>query len=214
MVLHPILTGDLDDAATGIRIRQLESAEAMILGLGATIEARDPWTRGHCQRLARYTAALSKSLGLENGDVCALERGGFLHDIGKIAVPDRVLLKHGSLDPQESRVMREHPAVGDGLCAGLRSLSKVRPIVRHHHERLDGSGYPDGLKQGQVPLVAQIVGIVDVFDAMTTLRPYRAVRSRGEAFDVLRGEASKGWRDQELVDEFVKVAQESRPAES
>lgn len=211
-----------DSAELGARVRslvslkrhtdELESAEAVILGLGAMIEARDPCTRGHCQRLARYAAALGKWLGLDNGDLCALTRGGFLHDIGKIAVPDRVLLKHGSLDPQEARVMREHPVVGDGLCAGLRSLNKVRPIVRHHHERLDGSGYPDGLKQGQVPLLAQIVGIVDVFDAMTTLRPYRAARSREDAFDVLRQEASKGWRDRELVDEFVKVAGELDPA--
>src|SRR6476620_2939655 len=105
---------------------ELESAEAVILGLGATIEARDPSTNGHCQRLAHYATTLGKSLGLDASDLAALERGGFLHDIGKIAVPDAVLLKDGKLDPQESRVMRKHPIVGDSLCAGLRSLSKVR----------------------------------------------------------------------------------------
>src|SRR5439155_11653585 len=119
---------------------ELESAEAVLLGLGATIEARDPCTRGHCQRLARYATRLGRSLGLDEADLAALDRGGFLHDIGKIAVPDSVLLKGGALDAQESRVMREHPVIGDALCAGLRSFSKVRPIVRHHHERLDGSG--------------------------------------------------------------------------
>src|SRR5207244_2993400 len=121
---------------------ELESAEAIILGLGATIEARDPCTRGHCQRLAIYATRLGESLALDSADLSALERGAFLHDIGKIAVPDSVLLKHGKLDPIETLVMREHPLVGDALCAGMRSLKSVRPIVRHHHEHLDGSGYP------------------------------------------------------------------------
>lgn len=184
---------------------ELESAEAVILGLGATIEARDPCTRGHCQRLANYATTLGHSLGLDGDDLHALERGGFLHDIGKIAVPDAVLLKDGKLDPSESKVMREHPVVGDGLCAGFRSLQNVRPIVRSHHERLDGTGYPDGLKNTQVPLLAQIVAIVDVFDALTTERPYRAAQPREEALEVLAEEASKGWRDRSLVEAFASV---------
>ena len=189
---------------------ELESAEAVILGLGATIEARDPTTQGHCERLASYATSLGRSLGLDETDLGALERGGFLHDIGKIAVPDAVLLKDGKLDQQESRVMREHPVVGDALCSGLRSLNNVRPIVRHHHERLDGSGYPDGLRSTAVPLLAQIVGVVDVFDALTSERPYHAARTRAEALDVLTTEASKGWRDRALVDALVDVL--DRPA--
>jgi putative two-component system response regulator len=185
----------------------LESAEAVILGLGATIEARDPCTNGHCQRLAHYATRLGRSLGLIEADLGALERGGFLHDIGKIAVPDRVLLKDGKLDQQEARVMRKHPVVGDTLCAGLRSLQKVRPIVRYHHERLDGSGYPDGLRNGEVPLLAQIISVVDVFDALTTQRPYHAARPCEEAFEVLTDEASKGWRDRALVDAFVGLVE-------
>ena len=184
---------------------ELESAEAVIMGMGATIEARDPTTNGHCQRLAYYATRLGRSLNLEESDLAALERGGFLHDIGKIAVPDSVLLKGGQLDPDESRVMRRHPIVGDNLCSGLRSLNKVRPIVRHHHERLDGTGYPDGLRNGEVPLLAQIVSVVDVFDALTTERPYRAARPADEAFQVLADEAANGWRDRVLVDEFVQV---------
>lgn len=187
---------------------ELESAEAVILGLGATIEARDPSTRGHCQRLSFFARALGRSLGLDESDLGALDRGGFLHDIGKIAVPDSVLLKEGKLDEHESRVMREHPIVGDALCAGLRSLQAVRPIVRHHHERLDGTGYPDGLRNADVPLLAQIVGIVDVFDALTSERPYRAAQPRDVAFEVLVDEASKGWRDRALVDAFVDIALE------
>jgi len=192
----------------------LESAEAVLLGLGATIEARDPCTRGHCQRLAAYATSLGRSLGLDDADLSALERGGFLHDIGKIAVPDSVLLKEGKLDPQESRVMQEHPVVGDALCSGLNSLRTVRPIVRHHHERLDGSGYPDGLKNTEVPLLAQIVSIVDVFDALTTERPYRSARPYGEAFEVLSAEASKGWRDRALVDAFVTIVEQAPDAGS
>jgi putative two-component system response regulator len=184
---------------------ELESAEAVIMGMGATIEARDPSTNGHCQRLAYYATRLGEALSLDESDLAALERGGFLHDIGKIAVPDAVLLKGGQLDPHESRVMRKHPIVGDNLCAGLRSLSKVRPIVRHHHERLDGTGYPDGLRNGEVPLLAQIVGVVDVFDALTTSRPYREARPAEEGLQVLTDEASKGWRDRALVDAFVQV---------
>jgi putative two-component system response regulator len=184
---------------------ELESAEAVILGLAATIEARDPSTNGHCQRLAYYATQLGRSLNLGESDLAALERGGFLHDIGKIAVPDSVLLKDGSLDPHESRVMRKHPIIGDSLCTGLRSLNKVRPIVRHHHERLDGTGYPDGLRNAEVPLLAQIIGVVDVFDALTTERPYRAARPAEEAYQVLTDESSKGWRDRVLVDAFVDL---------
>jgi cyclic di-GMP phosphodiesterase len=120
-------------------------------------------------------------------------------------VPDAVLLKDGKLDHQETRVMREHPVVGDALCAGLRSLNNVRPIVRHHHEKLDGSGYPDGLRNTAVPLLAQIVGIVDVYDALTSDRPYHHARSREDALEVLGTEASKGWRDRVLVDAFADV---------
>ncbi len=184
---------------------ELESAEAIILGLGATIEARDPTTQGHCERLVSYATSLGTSLGLDDTDLDALARGGYLHDIGKIAVPDAVLLKDGKLDQQETRVMREHPVVGDALCAGLRSLNNVRPIVRHHHERLDGSGYPDGLRNTAVPLLAQIVSVVDVYDALTSERPYHHARPQEEAFDVLTSEASKGWRDRALVDAFVDV---------
>lgn len=191
---------------------ELESAEAVMLGLAATIEARDPLTKGHCQRLARYATALGRAIALDDREVDALGRGGFLHDIGKIAVPDHVLLKGGALDPQETRVMREHPLVGDALCSGMRSLRRVRPIVRHHHELLDGTGYPDGLRNGQVPLLAQIVGIVDVFDALTTTRPYRIAWSPELALEELHQQSSRGLRDRDLVDMFVGVLAASSAA--
>src|SRR5207244_4381751 len=123
---------------------------------------------------ARDGAALGRDLGLSEEDIDALERGAFLHDIGKIGIPDAILLKPARLTPDEHEQMKQHTIIGDRLCGELRSLRRVRPIVRHHHERIDGSGYPDGLAGDAIPLVAQITGIVDVFDAITTARPYKA----------------------------------------
>jgi putative two-component system response regulator len=184
--------------------------DGVALALTAAIEARDLETGEHCQQLGFMGERIAILMGLPELTRTSIRIGGFLHDIGKIAVPDHVLLKGGALDPQETRVMREHPLVGDALCAGMRSLRAVRPIVRHHHERLDGTGYPDGLRHRQVPLLAQIVGIVDVFDALTTARPYRSPVLHDQAFDELLLESAKGWRDRELVDTFVEVVSATR----
>jgi putative two-component system response regulator len=184
---------------------ELDSAESVILSLGLTVEARDPNTRGHCQRLARYGVALGAKIGLGEEDLEALHRGGYLHDIGKIAVPDAILMKRGPLTTEEMDVMKLHPVTGDRLCGNLRALSRVRPIVRHHHERLDGSGYPDGLRGSAIPLLAQIVAIVDVYDALTTERPYKAAWPVRKAIEALDGEAGRGWRDRELTDVFVAL---------
>src|SRR6266851_3471481 len=163
----------------------LDSAESVIVSLALTIEARDAYTNGHCQRLAGYAAALGHSIGLGEDDIASLERGGFLHDIGKVGIPDRVLIKPGRLTPDEYEIIQCHTVIGDKLCGGLRSLKRVRPIVRHHHERLDGSGYPDGLRGDDIPLLAQIMSIVDLFDAVTTTRPYRPAQSAHHAGDEL-----------------------------
>src|SRR5262249_4926925 len=159
---------------------------SLFLTLGRIIEARDPYTEGHCERLADYATALGERLELEQADIAALYRGAFLHDIGKIGIPDRVLLKRGRLTKTEYSQMKRHPAIGDELCATVRSLERVRPIVRHHHERVDGRGYPDGLRGDSIPLLAQIVSVVDVFDALTTTRPYRQAVSARAAFDMLK----------------------------
>ena len=185
----------------------LDSADSVILSLGLTIEARDATTDGHCQRLARYAAALGRALGLDTDDIAALERGGFLHDVGKVGIPDAVLLKPGRLTPDEYTCIKQHTIIGDRLCGELRSLRNVRPIVRHHHERLDGSGYPDGLCGDAIPLLAQIMGIVDVFDALTTERPYKGALSFAQAADELRGEAARGWRCADLVGTFLDRVQ-------
>jgi putative two-component system response regulator len=187
----------------------LESAEAVMLTLGETIEARDAYTDGHCQRLAAYAVTLGRVLGLDQDDLAALEHGGFLHDIGKVGVPDALLLKPASLTAEEHHRMQQHTIIGDRLCGGLRSLGRVRGIVRHHHERLDGSGYPDGLRGDAIPLLAQVIGIVDVYDALTTARPYKAALPVERACDVLAGEARRGWRQQGLVDMFVHAISEA-----
>jgi putative two-component system response regulator len=181
---------------------ELDTAEAVIVSLALTIEARDQYTEGHCHRLAAYASTLGRHLGLPEDDVSALARGGFLHDIGKVGIPDAVLLKAGRLTPAEYDVMKQHTVIGDRLCGELRSLLRVRPIVRHHHERLDGSGYPDGLQGDEIPLLAQIVGIVDVFDALTTARPYRRPKSATAAVDEIRAEVARGLHSPDLVDAF------------
>ena len=184
---------------------ELDSAEAVILSLALTIEARDPYTRGHCERLARYATALGARLELGDDQQVALHRGGFLHDVGKIGIPDTVLLKSGPLDPAEFAVMQQHPVIGDSLCRELRLLEDVRPIVRHHHERLDGTGYPDQLSGDRIPLLAQIMSIVDAYDAMTTERPYKPAMTPDHARQELRDDAAKGWKSATLVEDFVSI---------
>jgi putative two-component system response regulator len=182
----------------------LESIESVMVSLALTIEARDRTTSGHCQRLAQYATALGRTLGLAADDVSALARGGFLHDLGKVGIPDAVLLKHGPLAPDEYELIKQHTLIGDRLCGKLRSLRKVSPIVRHHHERLDGSGYPDGLRGETTPLLAQIMGVVDVFDALTTERPYRPALPPAWAAAELRREVARGWLRADLVGTFLE----------
>ena len=187
----------------------LDSAESVIVSLALTIEARDAYTDGHCQRLARYGVALGRAIGCQQEDLDALQRGGFLHDIGKVGIPDAVLLKGGRLTADEYDVIKQHTVIGDRLCGSLRSLKRVRPIIRYHHERLDGTGYPDGLRGNEIPLLPQIIGIVDVFDALTTERPYKRALSLEEAARELAAEAARGWRNRELVDIFIGLMCES-----
>jgi putative two-component system response regulator len=177
----------------------LDSAESVIVSLALTIEARDACTDGHCQRLAAYAAAVGQQLGLGEADVSALRKGGFLHDIGKIGIPDAILLKPTALTREEFAVMQQHTVIGDRLCGELRSLRMVRPIVRHHHERLDGSGYPDGLAGDAIPLLAQIMSVVDVFDALTTERPYKRSRRVPDALEEIEREVRLGWRPRSIV---------------
>lgn len=183
----------------------LDSAESVILSLARTVEARDAYTSGHCERMAAYAAAFGRHLDLSGEDVEALRRGGYLHDVGKVGVPDAILLKAGRLTPDERAVMRRHTIIGDALCGDLRILRLVRPIVRHHHERVDGSGYPDGLSGSDIPLLAQITAIVDVYDALTTERVYRKPVTHEAACRELEDEARRGWHRSELIREFLAL---------
>ena len=184
---------------------EMETAEAVLLSLGLTVEARDAYTEGHCERLATYAVALGRALALSEPDLSALRRGAFLHDLGKIGLADALLFKPGPLTTEEYEVVKCHPVIGERLLGDLRTLAPVRLIVRHHHERLDGSGYPDGLRGAEIPLLAQIVSVVDTFDAITTSRPYRASRSAATAFAELRSDASRGLLSLDLVETFITV---------
>jgi putative two-component system response regulator len=186
-------------------LSQLEHAEAVITTLALTIEARDPYTLGHCDRLSRYAVALGEAFGLDHEMLRALRLGGYLHDLGKIAVPDGILLKPGPLDPIEQERIRAHPGTGSDLVLGLRSLELVRPIMRHHHEKWDGSGYPDGLKGEAIPLGARIISVVDVFDALHTDRPYKAAMTRSDAVSLLIRETDAGYWDPKIVDTFLEI---------
>ena len=188
-----------------VLLGQLERAEAVITTLALTIEARDPYTRGHCDRLSRYAVAVGEALGLDREMQRALRLGGYLHDLGKIAVPDGILLKPGPLDSIELERIRAHPGAGSDLVLGLRSMELVRPIMRHHHEKWDGSGYPDGLKGEAIPLGARIISVVDVFDALHTDRPYKAALPRSEAVSLLIRETDAGYWDPRIVETFLEI---------
>jgi putative two-component system response regulator len=193
---------------------ELDSAESVILSLALTVEARDPYTEGHCERLASYAVSLGAALGLSPDDLAALSRGGFLHDVGKIGISDALLLKNGQLTRDEYERVKQHPVIGERLLGDLRSLAPVRPIVRHHHERLDGSGYPDGLRGAEIPLLAHVVSIVDAFDAMTTPRPYRRAISHREACAELRADVARGRMSRDLVEMFVAVLEGRRTSDA
>lgn len=181
---------------------ELENAEAVLFALAHSIESRDPCTHGHCTRLAEFSTRLGERMGLPDDDLVALRRGGLVHDIGKIVVPDAVLLKPGPLTAEERTIIKQHAEAGEHICAPLKSFRAVLPIIRHHHERWDGSGYPDGLRGEETPLLARLLQIADVFDALTTNRPYRAALTQSEAWEILNEEVKRGWWDGNIVREF------------
>ncbi|MGH9649230.1 MAG: HD domain-containing phosphohydrolase, partial [Terriglobales bacterium] len=152
---------------------ELDHAEVVVETLALGVEARDPYTQGHCERLSHYAASLGRRLKLDDESIVALRRGGVLHDIGKIVVPDEVLKKGDRLTPEEWAIMKQHPVTGESICKPLKSLRLVTPIIRHHHEHWDGSGYPDRLRGERIPLLARVLQVVDVYDALRTERPYK-----------------------------------------
>ena len=184
---------------------ELDNAEDVLCTLGLSVEARDPYTEGHCERLAKYAAELGAHMGLDVESLVALKRGGYLHDLGKIRIPDEVLKKGALLTDGEWDIMKQHPIYGETICKPLRSLRLVLPIIRHHHEHWNGSGYPDGLRGEEIPLLARILQVVDVYDALRTERPYKPALTHEQASQTMRKEADAGLWDKKLVEIFLKM---------
>ena len=187
------------------RTDELERAESVLFSLARSIEGKDPYTHGHCERLSDYSARLGEHLGLSEDQLIALRRAGIVHDVGKIAVPDAILLKPGSLTPDEWTLIREHPVVGERICSPLKSFRFVLPIIRHHHEKFDGSGYPDGLGGEDIPVTARVLQVVDVYDALTTDRPYKKAFSITDALQTMKQEVAKGWWDAHIFGQFERL---------
>ena len=183
-------------------IDNLESAERVIYALAAAVEAKDSYTEAHTQRVGLASRRLGQRVGLPDHDLDDLFRGGMIHDIGKIGIPDAILQKPGPLTPDEQLEMHRHPELGERIARPLGSATTLLPIIRHHHEAYDGSGYPDGLRGLEIPLAARIVAVCDGFDALTSTRPYRPGRTPGQALQILRTGRGKQW-DPALVDVFI-----------
>jgi putative two-component system response regulator len=182
-----------------------EQAKSVVLSLARSIEAKDSLADGHSDRMVQYALQLGESHGLQGHELQELRIACLLHDVGKVAVPDHILLKPGPLDAEEMEIVKQHPVVGENICAALRSFRGVLPAIRHHHERMDGSGYPDGLRGEEIPVAARVLQVADIYDALTTDRPYRVALTSEEALQILYHEAARGWLDASLVREFSGI---------
>ncbi|MBL7685712.1 MAG: response regulator [Deltaproteobacteria bacterium] len=188
----------------------VEMSEDIIFTLAEMLEAKDIYTRGHSERVARYSVALAKFIGLSDIETEVIRRGALLHDIGKIGIRETVLNKPDKLSMEELAHIRSHPARGCEICKSLRSLQSSLPIIRHHHERMDGRGYPDGIGSKEISVGARIVSIVDTYDAMTSNRPYRQGMSPLAAIQILEKEKVMGQWDPELLDQWVNLVKRSQ----
>lgn len=184
---------------------ELENAELVLSTLALSIEAKDAYTEAHCRRLVGFSVALAQRLGRSEAECIALRRGSRVHDIGKVAVPENVLRKAGPLSGDEWQLVKDHCVIGERICRPMRSFRDVLPIIRSHHEKLDGSGYPDGLKADQIPFTARLLQVVDIYDALTTDRPYRKGLSSSNALQILKEEAERGWRDGSIVEDLKEL---------
>jgi len=184
---------------------ELDDAGDVLMTLARSVEAKDSALDGHCERLSLLSMELGKTIGLSRRELVALHRGGVLHDIGKVGIPDAVLFKRGKLDGAEWEVMKQHPVIGDQIIAPLRSMRDVRPIVRHHHERWNGTGYPDGLAGDAIPITARVLQLADAYDALRVERVYKPAFTHERTVEILRHEAERGLWDPELIEVGIEL---------
>jgi putative two-component system response regulator len=203
--LHELLCRARNAAQRKRLTDQLDNMESMLYALARMVEAKDPCTGDHCGRLSAMAKNFGSYLGLSDGDITALQRGGVLHDIGKLGIPDHILLKPGKLSDEEMAVMRTHTLIGYKLCEPLKTTSTALPIIRGHHERWDGTGYPDGLAGEDIPYLARIFQILDIYDALRSERPYKKSFSKEKSLAILWEEEQSGLLDPSLVKQFVDM---------
>lgn len=182
----------------------LDHAEQVLFSIARAVESRDPNTGDHCERLVAMGKAFGEYIQLPRTDIRNLMWGGYLHDIGKVGIPDAVLLKKGSFTPEERQIMTNHVLIGEKICKPLRSMRGVLPIIRYHHERWDGTGYPDGLVGEEIPYLAQVFQVIDIYDALTSERPYKRAFTVAEALEIMVQETQKGWRNPKLSQQFTE----------
>ncbi|HHP7244474.1 MAG TPA: response regulator [Elainellaceae cyanobacterium] len=187
----------------------LDHAEKVLFSIARIVESRDPNTGDHCERLIARSRVFGEFLGLSRNEIRDLVWGSYLHDIGKVGIPDAVLLKQGKLTPDEWSIMQQHVLIGERICQPLRTMRGTIPIIRHHHERWDGSGYPDGLVGQDIPKLAQVFQMIDIYDALTSERPYKKPLSPTESLTIMSEEAAKGWRNPDLMTKFARFIHET-----
>ncbi len=184
---------------------ELDHSENIIMTLAVAMEARDPYTRGHSTRVSKLSADFVTFLGLMEQDKKEMEKAGILHDIGKICLSESLLRKPGPLTREEVEMIKTHALLGEELCRPLFSMQKILPAIRHHHERWDGEGFPDGLAGQDIPIMARMLSVIDSFDAMVSVRPYRDRRSVTVTLTTMRSEQYSGQWDSELVGYFLEM---------
>jgi len=189
----------------GRRIVSLQTSETVVYSFAQAVDGKSPFTKGHSDRVKRYALVLAARLGLSQAQIDLLRRGAILHDIGKIAVPDAILNKPGPLTPEEFQVIKDHPMQGVRMIAPLESVRDTIPLIRWHHERLNGTGYPDGLSGDQIPLLVRVLSVADVYDAVSSDRPYRASLPVEASLAILRKDAAAGGLDPNLVTAFCSI---------
>ena len=186
-------------------VEERDSAEAVVFAFARVVEAKSPYTHGHSERVATYAMMLAAKGGVPEDEWETLRKGSLLHDIGKVSVPDAILDKPESLTPAEFEIMKQHTVQGARIAEPLRSVRDAVPLIRWHHERLDGRGYPDGLYGGAIPLLVRVLSVADVYDSLSSARPYRGAIPHPQCLEILRRDASGGGLDPELVEAFCKV---------